>query len=179
MQIVSAISDHFGEALVRARFTEYVQRFVRLAARYEEEYLGSTKIGYPSSSVSFDSEGHCQLGSGLIFSDESAVVKELSANANRIEGWRRTKMYQHYSLVCLLSQPFVVRDVNRVLSEKDFQTSVATKPIQGFDLYHQLVRLKTAKFMADAETETIMRMFVENVRSYEQVVEVSMATLYI
>lgn len=95
---MNAIQWHFGETLIRARFTEYVQRFVRLAARYEEEYLGSTKIGYPTAS--FDPYSQ-QLGGGLIFPDDVSASRELSQNAYRIEGWRRTKMYEYYLGVSL------------------------------------------------------------------------------
>ncbi|THH12133.1 hypothetical protein EW145_g183 [Phellinidium pouzarii] len=149
--IVTAISYHFGESLVRARFTEYVLRFVRLVARYEEDYLGSTKIGYPSTSFSVAVDGYSQLGSGIIFPDDVSATKELAVNANRMEGWRRTKMYEYYA--------------------SDFQLALATKPIQGYDLYHQLVRLKTAKNMNNQEVELIMRTLAESVQSYDQVVE--------
>lgn len=47
-----------------------------------------------------------------------------------------------------------------------------TKPIQNFDVYHQIVRMRSAKNMSDMEAEAITRMFVENVQTYEQVVEV-------
>jgi len=87
----------------------------------------------------------------LIFSDDTAISKELAMNVNRIEGWRRSKMYEFYLA--------------------DFKMTVATKPIQGYDLYHQLVRLKSAKYMSDAEAELIMRTLVDSVQSYEQIVE--------
>lgn len=75
-------------------------RFVRLAARYEEDYLGTTKISYTSSSFSANSgDGFSQLGSGLIFPDDISASKELALNATRIEAWRRTKMYEYYSAV--------------------------------------------------------------------------------
>lgn len=47
-----------------------------------------------------------------------------------------------------------------------------TKPIQNFDVYHQIVRMRSAKNMNDMEAEAITRMLVENVQTYEQVVEV-------
>lgn len=78
---------------------EFVQRFMRLAARYEEEYLGTTKIGYPSCAFSAGMDGYGQLGSGLSFSEDAAIAKELAFNANRIEGWRRSKMYELYAEV--------------------------------------------------------------------------------
>ena len=78
---------------------------MRLASRYEEEYYGQTKIGYPNSPFSSTSEG-LSLGSGLIFADEGMIARELAINANRIEGWRRTMMYEYFAAVgtlCLRS----------------------------------------------------------------------------
>jgi hypothetical protein len=94
-QILSAISLHYGEPHVRARFTEYASRFVKLAARYEEEVLGlTTAIGYSTMAYSESSGEEPQLGSGLCFSDEAAGARELAANASRIEAWRRTGSYE-------------------------------------------------------------------------------------
>jgi hypothetical protein len=98
IQIRSAIEDHFGENMVRMRFTEYVARFVRLASRYEEEVTGSTKLGFPSSCFT-EIPGRLQLGSGIVFSDEATCLRELSANAQRIEAWRKTNSYQYCVLV--------------------------------------------------------------------------------
>jgi len=100
MKIIAAISSHFPESLIRTRFTEYVIRFTRLASRYEEDALGSTKFGYPSSSFGESSEGHRQLGSGIVFGDDALGAKELTANASRIDGWRRTVSYQYLLTVC-------------------------------------------------------------------------------
>ena len=82
---------------------EYVLRFVRLSARYEEEYMGSTKIGYQSLTFGMGPDGYLQLGGGLLFPDDVSVTKELALNAHRIEGWRRTKMYEHYTVVSAIT----------------------------------------------------------------------------
>ncbi|KAH9947502.1 spindle pole body interacting protein [Amylocystis lapponica] len=144
--ILAAISFHYGEAHVRARFTEYVTRFVRLAARYEEDAMGSTAIGYPTVAYS---EG--RLGSGMSFSDEGTYLKELSMNASRIEAWRTTESYRLYQL--------------------DFQKMRATNPIQSVDVSHQIWRLRHARKMSDGEAELIMRTLAENLHTYEQVTE--------
>ncbi|KAF9225807.1 spindle pole body interacting protein [Gyrodon lividus] len=144
--LISAITSRFGETLVRMRFTEYVARFVRLASRYEEVAAGSTKLGFPSAPFVDGS-----LGSGVVFPDEAAAFKELAANASRIEGWRRSKSYQYSTI--------------------DFQKHQATNAIQGFDLLHQLSRLRLVKNIPDAEVELIVRTIADNVQSYEQVVE--------
>jgi len=43
--------------------------------------------------------------------------------------------------------------------------------IQGFDVAHQLFRLRNAKTMTDTEVSAIMRTLAENVKTYDQVVE--------
>lgn len=90
---MTCIAYHYGEQLIRAKFTDYVQRFVRLAARYEEDVLGSTQIGYPSMTFS---DGH--LGSGMVL-DDALGARELTGNATRIEGWRRSDSYDYYKTV--------------------------------------------------------------------------------
>ena len=83
---------HYGEAHVRARFTEYAARFVKVAARYEEDIMGmNTTIGYPSRPYSESVGEEPRLGSGICFTDDAACARELAANASRIEEWRRNE----------------------------------------------------------------------------------------
>ncbi|KZT66409.1 spindle pole body interacting protein [Daedalea quercina L-15889] len=148
--ILAAIAAHYGEAHVRARFTEYLLRFVRLAARYEEDTMGSTMIGWPSTPYSERPDGR-RLGGGIGFLDEATFSRELALNAARIEAWRRTESYTLYQI--------------------DFRKMLATDPIQGFDVLHQLYRLRYAKKMSDGEAELIMRTFGANLRTYDQVTQ--------
>ncbi|KAG8748360.1 hypothetical protein FRC10_005907 [Ceratobasidium sp. 414] len=83
--ICAVIHNHAGELLVRARITDYVQRFVRIAARWEEDVYGATTIDHPSRSFS---EG--ALGSGATFADEALISREMVANSWRIAAWRET-----------------------------------------------------------------------------------------
>ncbi|ETW77958.1 hypothetical protein HETIRDRAFT_388025 [Heterobasidion irregulare TC 32-1] len=149
--IITAINYHFGEGLVRARFTEYVHRFIRLASRFEEDVTGTTTIGFPSATFSEGPGESSQLGSGIVFLDEAAGARELAMNASRIEGWRRTMTYQYF--------------------QEDFKRMLATSAIQGFDVSHQLWRLRHVKQMQDVEVELIMRAMAESVQTYDQVVE--------
>jgi hypothetical protein len=78
-------------------------RLIRIAAKYEEEVYGTTDIGFPSRSFSATDD---RLGSGVVFSDGSTSgqgvgVREMEANAGRIEGWRRTKSYTLFARVRL------------------------------------------------------------------------------
>ncbi|TFY76670.1 hypothetical protein EWM64_g7339, partial [Hericium alpestre] len=72
-------------------------------------------------------------------------------NASRIEGWRRTATYHNF--------------------QADFARALQQNAIQGFDVVHQLWRLRNAKSMSEAEVELIMRTMAENVQTYDQVVE--------
>lgn len=107
-QIMNAIQSHYGESVIRARFTDYVYRFVRLASRYEEEMTSTTSIGYPCSAfASGAASGYgaqSSLGSGVVFSDEAAGQRELASNSARIDGWMKTQSYKLYQQVRLPSR---------------------------------------------------------------------------
>ncbi|KAH9935661.1 mesa protein [Fomitopsis serialis] len=148
--ILAAIAAHYGEAHVRARFTEYLMRFIRLAARYEEDTMGSTMIGWPSASYSERPDGR-RLGAGTSFLDEATCSREIALNTARIDAWRRTESYTLYQI--------------------DFRQMLATDPIQGFDIVHQLWRLRHARKMSDGEAELIMRTIAANVQTYDQVTQ--------
>ena len=155
---------------MRARFTEYAARFVRIAARYEEEVLGMiTSIGWPTVSYTEHYGDRPQLGSGICFSDEGTGARELAVNASRIEAWRRTESYQLYQHVCFLSLTIIC--VAHFLP-KDFMRLKSQSPIQGIDVAHQLWKLRHARYMTDGEVELIMRTLAENIHSYDQVTEV-------
>lgn len=168
-QIRAAIEDHFGESLVRMRFTEYVTRFVRLASRYEEEVNGSTKFGFQSSIFTEAPGRMAQLGSGIAFVDDATYIRELSANAQRIEAWRKTNSYRY----CVLVRPFPLFCFSIIThTNQDWAKFQANSAVKGFDVLHQLFRLRHAKNMLDLEATIIMRTLADNVKSYEQVVEV-------
>ncbi|KAF8161054.1 mesa protein [Crassisporium funariophilum] len=149
--IRAAIEDHFGESLVRMRFTEYVTRFVRLASRYEEEITRDTTFGFPSAPFSESPGRVSKLGSGIAFNDEATCLKELVANAHRIEAWRKTNSYTYLA--------------------QDYTKHQANSAIKGFDVLHQLFRLRYTKNMLDSEALAIMRSLAEGIKTYDQVVE--------
>ncbi|CED83201.1 Arf3-interacting protein 1, N-terminal domain [Phaffia rhodozyma] len=192
-EITSLISNHYGESIIRARFAEYIHRFIRLASRYEEEtYAPSSgaRIWYPSvpcdplkgrlgsGAILWEGESsasHPDLGyhtgglasstitaatvtgkkreSGGVGAAERRMVKTFVGihGVRRIEGWRATKSYE--------------------LWKQDFDQHVSSSTLQ-FDLNHQLSRLRNARSMSTGEAELIFRSLGENVKTYDQVVEV-------
>ncbi|KAI0642652.1 spindle pole body interacting protein [Trametes meyenii] len=149
--VLGAIASHYSEAHVRAKFTEYAIRFVRVAARYEEDVLGATSIAWPTAVYTERGGEKPRLGSGGHFSDDISAAKDLASNASRVEAWRRTDCYKLY--------------------QADWKSTLTTNPIQGFDLPHQLSRLRFAKSMSDGEAELIFRAISENLQTYDQVTE--------
>lgn len=127
-QILAAIASRSSETVIRARFAEYIHRFVRTASRYEEENFGQTTIGFRSMKA--DAEG---LGSGQTFPNDGTKRKELSFNTARIEGWRQTKSYEYWKEVSaagILKQDtssFVVQRISPILYRRNSSvTSTST-----------------------------------------------------
>lgn len=85
--------------MIRARFADYIHRFIRIASRYEEETTSATTIGYPCAAYNSAAAGagygaQASLGAGVVFVDEASGVRELVANAARIERWMKTQSYR-------------------------------------------------------------------------------------
>jgi len=62
---------------------------------------GATTIGFPSVPFNEGPGDTSQLGSGVIFLDDVAGSREVTANASRIEGWRRTPTHRMFQEVIL------------------------------------------------------------------------------
>lgn len=146
---MTAILSNRGEKYIRARVFEFVQNFAQSVARHEEHFYGHTSLSLTSQPYL-----NGQLGSGIVFSDRETELREISFNAMRCEGWRRSEAYRIY--------------------KSDQRKRNENKSIKGFDALHQIQRLRKAKSLAGGELELMMENFVKGVRSEEQIVEVSL-----
>lgn len=153
---MNAIQSHYGETAIRAKFQDYVARFVRLAALYEEDVYQQTKIGWEIDSSS-DPTG--LLGQGSVFPDEATRQRELSSNASRIEGWRQTISYRYY--------------------QKDFTIWKQNSRLKNLDVYRQICKLKILRDIPDAEIIAILDAFRRTLISDQHIIEASDAILYI
>lgn len=148
-EMMATIQSHYGEQIVRARMTDYCQRFVRLASRYEEENalplatangasISTTSLGFACTSFAPASGGRpAQLGSGLMSTDEGSLAREVSQSAGRIEGWRQTPSY--------------------ALAQEAWHGRQESSPLRSFDFPHQLMRLRQARKLPTPEAELIFR----------------------
>ncbi|KAG0246558.1 docking domain of Afi1 for Arf3 in vesicle trafficking-domain-containing protein [Mortierella sp. GBAus27b] len=146
--ILNSIQAHYGEMAIRAKFQEYVGRFVQLASLYEEQTLGQTTIGLNKVNTP---ESAKYLGTGLVFADDSTRNREISANASRIEGWRATTSYTYL--------------------QEDHRAWLASRSIKCMDVKRIISLLKLAKPLTPQEVSSLYRGFLLNVVTDEQIIE--------
>ena len=87
------ITNRLSEANIRNRFKDWLSRFIRKVAAYEELAYGETALGFTTK----EEEKFVVPGRGLVWGDEGTKMKELSASQMRFEGWRTGVSY-HYLL---------------------------------------------------------------------------------
>ncbi len=100
---------------VRTRVYDFIQRFIDVAASFEAEETGSTRIGITADT--FEQGNHVigvNAGFGVFFTDESTKRRELLIMKNLIEGWRGTVGYRRYAEVNILC----ISDSGRVFNSK-------------------------------------------------------------
>ncbi|KAI9251940.1 docking domain of Afi1 for Arf3 in vesicle trafficking-domain-containing protein [Phascolomyces articulosus] len=146
--VMAAVQGHYGEAHVRAKFQEYVGRFVRLAAVYEEDVYHQTKIAWPHDT---ETDPMGLLGRGFVFSDGISKQKELATYASRIEGWRQTISYRYY--------------------QKGFTLWKQNSCLQGVDVHRQISKLKTLRNIPENEVIAILEALLKNIVSDRSMIE--------
>ena len=160
--VLSSIADRRGEGAVRAKFRLWITKFIRLAAAFEEMVYGASalNIHYPSEGsptatihspiVQFDSPmlDPSIAGHGYVWPSQEAKMRELAANATRIEGWSKTRSY--YNFV------------------QDFAVLFSLRPIQDLDLQHLHDKLTKLRLGADASA-AIYVAICNRVQTYEQI----------
>jgi hypothetical protein len=92
-EIQHMITNRMSEANIRVRFKDWLWRFIRKAAAYEELAYGETVLGFGGE----EEGGFVVGGHGLVWGDEGSKIRELSASQMRFEGWRNGVSY-HYLL---------------------------------------------------------------------------------
>jgi len=88
--VMKSIALRRGERVVRAKWRDWVLRFTRIAAAFEESVYDASALysGGDEESNTPSIGGH-----GYVWADENAKLRELAGNVTRIEGWRNTRSY--------------------------------------------------------------------------------------
>ncbi|KAI8627390.1 spindle pole body interacting protein [Xylariaceae sp. FL1651] len=141
--ILKSIAARHGERVIRAKWRDWVVRFTRIAAAFEESVYGA-------SALYIGGDEHEQItgGHGFVWADDTAKQKELAGNVCRIEGWRNTRSY--YSYIQDLAQLYTIR------------------PLKGLDLHHMHDRLRTQR-LSPAQSRDVYLAFAKSVWSYDEI----------
>lgn len=102
--ILKSISARLGERVIRAKWRDWVVKFTRIAAAFEESVYGASTLhigGDEASQTATAPAGH-----GYVWADDAAKSKELAGNVHRIEGWRFTRSYYSYIQVSAIHKSF-------------------------------------------------------------------------
>ncbi|KAI1646108.1 spindle pole body interacting protein [Daldinia loculata] len=141
--ILKSITARRGEQVIRAKWRDWVVRFTRIAAAFEETVYGASALYIGGDEFETLTGGH-----GYVWADEAAKQKELAGNVCRIEGWRNTRSY--YSYIQDLAKLYTIR------------------PLKGIDLHHMHDRLRSQR-LTPAQSKEIYLTFAQYVHSYDEI----------
>lgn len=103
--VLKSIAARHGERVVRAKWRDWVIKFTRVAAAFEESVYGASAL-YINEGTDENGNKPGQngvlSGHGYVWPDELSKQKELAGNVTRIEGWRNTRSY--YSFIQVSSR---------------------------------------------------------------------------
>ena len=151
--ITHSISSRHGEAAIRSKWRDYIIKFTRIAAVFEESVYGASALYIGASEV--DTGAHGVYGHGYVWPDDAAKARELGANVWRIEGWRNTRSY--YAFI------------------QDLAAMWERKPIRSIDLAHQHDRLRSMK-LSHEDSAAIYLAFAASVKTYDEVCQLLSVT---
>ncbi|KAK1832296.1 mesa [Podospora conica] len=145
--ILRSIASRAGERVIRAKWRDWVVKFTRIAAAFEESVYGASAL-YIGSDEQETSTAGVGGGHGYVWCDEASKAKELAGNVTRIEGWRNTRSY--YSFIQDVAQLYTVR------------------PLKGLDLHHMHDRLRTQR-LSPLQSREVYNAFAKYVHSYDEI----------
>ncbi|KAI9668687.1 MAG: hypothetical protein M1829_005300 [Trizodia sp. TS-e1964] len=151
--ILRSIASRHGEANIRAKWREWVVKFTRIAAAFEESVYGASALHIGGDEADTSIGG--VSGHGYVWGDETSRLRELAGGVSRIEGWRNTRSY--YSFIQDLAQLYTIR------------------PIKSIDLHHLHDRLRTQKLSAPASA-SIYHALSHHIHSYDEICQLLTVT---
>ncbi|KAI9812119.1 MAG: hypothetical protein M1826_002949 [Phylliscum demangeonii] len=152
--VMRSIGLRHGEAVIRAKWRDWIVKFTRVAAAFEESVYGASAL-YAGEAEGDDAAHAVLAGHGFVWSDEGSRQRELTGSVHRIEGWRNTRSY--YSFIQDLARLYAIR------------------PIKSLDLHHLHDRLRTQK-LSPAESAAIYTAFGARVHSYPEICQLLTVT---
>ncbi|KAM0514086.1 hypothetical protein ACHAPE_007176 [Trichoderma viride] len=144
--ILRSIAARHGERVIRAKWRDWVNRFTRIAAQFEESVYSASALYIGGQDQDLALPG--ASGHGYVWADDTAKFKELAGNVTRIEGWRNTRSYYSY-----------IQDLARIYT---------VRPLKGLDLAHMHDRLRMQR-LTPSQSKDIYLTLSKHIHSYEEV----------
>jgi hypothetical protein len=165
--ILKSINARYGERVIRAKWRDWVLKFTRIAAAFEESVYGASALHIGGDDGEYDSSSVAG-GHGYVWADDAAKQKELAGNVCRIEGWRNTRSY--YSFIQVR---FELRISQRpwyqlTTGQQDLAQMYTVRPLKGLDLHHMHDRLRTQKLTSPQSRELYMALW-KHVHTYDEI----------
>lgn len=151
--MVRSVSSRHGESAIRSKWRDYIFKFTRIAAAFEESVYGASALDIGAAEA--DAGAHGVRGHGFVWPDDTAKARELGGNVWRIEGWRNTRSY--YAFI------------------QDLAAMWQRRPIHSLDLAHQHDRLRSHKLSHD-ESAAIYLALSASVKTYDEVCQLLCVT---
>lgn len=98
--VLRSIAARHGEGVIRAKWRQWVEKFTRIAAAFEESVYGASGLYIGVEEAEPGNEN--VSGHGYVWPDEPTKMKELAGGVHRIEGWRSTRSYYSFKQVMFL-----------------------------------------------------------------------------
>jgi hypothetical protein len=97
VDVLRSIGARHGEGVIRAKWRDWVVKFTRISAAFEESVYGASALYIGVEEVEPGNEN--VSGHGYVWADEQSKLKELAGGVMRIEGWRNTRSYFSFKQV--------------------------------------------------------------------------------
>lgn len=151
--VLRSIASRHGENVIRAKWRDYIIKFTRIAAAFEESVYGASALYIGGEEADAGSVG--VSGHGYVWGDEATRQRELGGNVSKIEGWRNTRSY--YSFI------------------QDLAYLYTSRPISAVDLHHHHDRLRTQK-LSHADSAAIYLAFSSSIKSNAEICQLLTVT---
>lgn len=131
--ILKSIAARHGERVIRAKWRDWVVKFTRVAAAFEESVYGASALyigGDEGAEASRPAGNGILSGHGYVWPDDMSKLKELAGNVTRIEGWRNTRSY--YSFIQVSHRPRPPRPqrwrANKLTADRTWLSYIPSSP---------------------------------------------------
>lgn len=101
--VLRSIAARHGEGVIRAKWRDWVVKFTRIAAAFEESVYGASALHIGVEEAEPGNEN--VSGHGYVWPDEPTKLRELAGGVMRIEGWRNTRSYYSFKQVRIIPWP--------------------------------------------------------------------------